>query len=97
MSWKSIGNVNGVEEMGRKLKGGGTKEEEDKQVLHHLVIPPSKKIKKPKSQTRKDVIFGSSRVVSPLNRALYITPLGCVNSLTLGAILVSLILSPPTG
>ena len=37
-----------------------------------------KKIQKPKSQTRKDVIFGSSWVVSPSNRALYITSIGWV-------------------
>ena len=41
----------------------------------------------------KDVIFGSSRVVSPLNKALYITSIG----LTLGLVLVTLILSSPTG
>ena len=57
----------------------------------------SKKIKKPKSQLGKDVISGNSRVVSPLNRALYITSVGWINSLTLGDVLVSLSLSPPTG
>ena len=56
-----------------------------------------KKIKKPKSRTGKDVIFVSSRVVSPSNKALYITFVGWVNTLTLGAVLISLSLSPPTG
>ena len=56
-----------------------------------------KKPKKPKSWTRKDVIFGSCRVMSPSNRALYITSIGWVNSLTLGAVLVYLSLSPPFG
>ena len=56
-----------------------------------------KKIKKPKSRTGKDVIFGSSRVMSPSNRALYIISVGWVSSLTLGDVLVSLILFPPTG
>ena len=37
-----------------------------------------KKIKKPKSRTGKDIIFGSCRVVLPLNRALYITSVGWV-------------------
>ena len=60
-------------------------------------VQQQKKIKKPKSRTGKDVIFGSSRVVSPSNRALYITSIGWVNSLTLGAILVSLSLYPPSG
>ena len=55
------------------------------------------KIKKPKIWTRKDVIFGSSRVMSPSNRALYITSIGWVNSLTLRAILVYLSLSPLVG
>ena len=55
------------------------------------------KIKNPKIRTGKDVIFGSSRVVSPSNRSLYITSIGWVNSLNLGAVLISLILSPPTG
>ena len=55
-----------------------------------------KKIKIPKSWIGKDVIFGNSRVMSPSNRALYITSIGWVNSLTLGDILVSLILSPMT-
>ena len=45
----------------------------------------------------KDVIFGSSRVMSPSNRALYITSVGWVISLTLGVVLFTLILSPPTG
>ena len=45
----------------------------------------------------KDVIFGSSRVVLPLNRALYITSIGWVKSLNLGVVLVSLSLSPLTG
>ena len=56
-----------------------------------------KKLKKPKIQTGKDVIFGSSRVVLPSNIALYITSVGWVSSLTLGAVLVSLSLPPPTG
>ena len=43
------------------------------------------------------VIFGSSRVASPLNRALYITSFGWVISLNLGAVLVTLSLFPPTG
>ena len=45
---------------------------------------------------RKYVIFGSSRVVSPLNKALYITYVGWVISLTLGVVLVTLSLSPLT-
>ena len=45
----------------------------------------------------KDVIFGRIRVMSPSNIALYITSIGWVNSLNLGAILVSLSLPPPTG
>ena len=44
-----------------------------------------------------DIIFGSSRVVLPSNRALYITSVGWVISLTLGVVLVTLILSPPIG
>ena len=56
-----------------------------------------KKIKKPKTRTRKYVIFGSSRVVSPSNRTLYITSIGWVYSLTLGAVLIYLSLSPPIG
>ena len=54
------------------------------------------KTKKTKNMDKKEVIFGSSRVMLPLNRALYITSVGWVNSLTLGAVLISLILSPPT-
>ena len=53
-------------------------------------------MKKPKIQTRKYVIFGSSWVVFPSNRALYITFIGWVNSLTLGVVLIFLSLSPPT-
>ena len=56
-------------------------------------LKKSKKIKKPKSRTRKDVIFGSSRVV---NRELYITSVCWVNSLNLGYVLISLSLSPLT-
>ena len=44
----------------------------------------------------KDVIFGSSRFMSPSNRALYITSVGWVISLTLGVVLITPILSPPT-
>ena len=47
-----------------------------------------KKFKKPKSQTGKDVIFGSSRVVSPSNRAPYITFVGWVSSLNFGTVLI---------
>ena len=47
------------------------------------------KNKKPKSRTRKDVIFGSSRVVSPSNRALYITSIGWVISLNSIVVLVT--------
>ena len=43
-----------------------------------------------------DIICGIYRVVLPSNRALYITFIGWVVSLTLGAVLVTLILSPPT-
>ena len=46
---------------------------------------------------RNDIIFGSHRVVSPSNRAMYITSIGWVYSLNLGAVLVYLSLSPPTG
>ena len=35
--------------------------------------------------------------MSPSNRALYITSIGWVNSLNLGAVLVYLSLSPPAG
>ena len=45
----------------------------------------------------KDVILGSSRVLSPSNRALHITSIGWDFSLTLGSILVNLSLSPLTG
>ena len=45
----------------------------------------------------KDVILGSSRVVSPSNRALHITSIGWDFSLTLGDVIVILSLSPPTG
>ena len=45
---------------------------------------------------RKDVIFGSSQVMSPSNRALCITSIGWVISLTLGVVLVTLSLSPLT-
>ena len=55
------------------------------------------KVKKPKSRTGKDVIFGSSRVMLPSNKALYITYVGWVNSLTLGVVLISLSLSPLIG
>ena len=44
----------------------------------------------------KYVIFGNSRVMSPLNIALYITSIGWVISLTLGVVLVTLSLSLPT-
>ena len=44
-----------------------------------------------------DIIFGSCRFMSPSNRALYITSIGWVVSLTLGVVLVTLILSPSTG
>ena len=60
-------------------------------------LKKSKKMKKPKIRTRKDVIFGNCRVMSPLNRALYVTSVGWVYSLTLGAILIYLSLSTPTG
>ena len=50
-----------------------------------------------KRQMGKDVIFGSSRLMSPSNRELYITSLGWVISLTLVVVLITLILSPPTG
>ena len=66
-------------------------------LLISKYLKKSKKIKKPKGQTGKDVIFGSSQVVFPLNRALYITSIGWVNSFTLGAVLISLSLSPSTG
>ena len=46
---------------------------------------------------RNDIIFCSCRVVSPLNRALYITSVGWVNSLSLGAVLIYLSLYPLTG
>ena len=59
-------------------------------------LKKSKKIKKPKIRTRKYVIFSSYRVVSPSNRALYITSICWVYSLTLGAVLVYLSLSPLT-
>ena len=55
-----------------------------------------KKNKKPKSQIGKDVMFGSIWVLSPSNRALCITSIGWFNILTLGAVLISLSLSPPT-
>ena len=45
----------------------------------------------------KDVIFGSYRVVSPSNRALYITFIGWVISLNLGVVLITLSLSPLAG
>ena len=44
--------------------------------------------KKPKSRTRKDVIFGSSRVMSPSNKALYITSIGWVVRMALGVVLI---------
>ena len=44
-----------------------------------------------------DIIFGSCRVVSPSNRALYIASIGWVVSLTLGAVLVTLSLSSLIG
>ena len=37
-----------------------------------------------------DIIFGSYRVESPSNRALYITSIGWVVSMTLGAVLITL-------
>ena len=60
-------------------------------------LKKSKKIKKPKIRTWKDVIFGSIRVVSPSNKVLYITSVGWVCCLTLGVVLVSLSLPPSTG
>ena len=39
--------------------------------------------------------FGSYRVMSPSNKALYITSISLVVSLTLGAMIVTLSLSPP--
>ena len=45
------------------------------------------KFKKPKTWTGKDVIFSNNRVMSPLNKALYITSIGWVYSLTLGVVL----------
>ena len=56
-----------------------------------------KKLKNQKARQGKMLSFGSCRVVSPSNRALYITSIGWVYSLNLGAILVYLSLSPPTG
>ena len=56
-----------------------------------------KKSKNIKSWTGKYVIFGGSRVMSLSNRELYITSIGWVSSLTLGAILISMSLPPPTG
>ena len=41
-------------------------------------LKKSQKIKKPKSWIGKDVIFGSCWVVSPSNRALYMTSIGWV-------------------
>ena len=41
--------------------------------------------------------FGSCRVVLPSNRALYITFIGCVVSLNLGVVLITLSLSSHTG
>ena len=55
------------------------------------------KIKTPKSQTGKDVIFGSSWVMLPSNRALCITYVGWVISLTLGDVLFTMSLSPLIG
>ena len=43
-----------------------------------------------------DIIFGSCRVMSPSNKSLYITSIGWVVSVTLGAILITLSFSPPT-
>ena len=43
------------------------------------------------------LLFCSCRVVSRLNRALYITSIGWVVSLTLGVVLITLSLSPSTG
>ena len=61
-------------------------------------LKKSKKIKKnQKVEQGKMLSFGSCQVMSPLNRAMYITSIGWVYSLTLGAILVYLSLSPPTG
>ena len=44
-----------------------------------------------------NIIFRSSRVMSASNGALHITSVGWVVSLTLGAVLVTLCLTPPTG
>ena len=46
---------------------------------------------------RNDIVFGSCQVMSPLNRALYITSIGWVVSLNLGVVLVTLSFSPLTG
>ena len=56
-----------------------------------------KKSKNQKAGQGKMLSFGSCRVVSPSNRALYITSIGWVNSLNLGAVLFYMSLSPPTG
>ena len=44
-----------------------------------------------------DIIFGSSWVVSPSNRELYITSIVWVVSMALGVVLVTLHFSPPSG
>ena len=56
-----------------------------------------KKLKNQKVRQEIYVIFGSSQVVSPSNKVLYITSIGWVNILTLGDVLISLGLSPPIG
>ena len=45
----------------------------------------------------KDVIFGGSRVMSPLYRAMYITSIGWVISFNLGVVLITLSLCPLIG
>ena len=59
-------------------------------------LKKSEKIKKPKIWTGKDVIVANSPVMSPLNRALYITSVGWVSSFNLEVVLFSRSLSPPT-
>ena len=45
----------------------------------------------------KNVIFGSSRVMLPSNRALHITYVGWIISLTLGVVIVTMSLTPLIG
>ena len=56
-----------------------------------------KKLKNQKNRIGKDVIFGSSQVMSPSNRALFITFVGWVNIFTLGSVLIPLSLCPLSG